>query len=151
MAVPACALCRPAVHRIGPPHQRPSGPTTMSQFAKSGGACLAALCNAFWSRTWAPLTTRTAPTIAVSLDDFVEPVVIKRAGHGSELFAELPGGGGEHVSLVRRLVLPNFGDGEMVCPVALLPHFKALGIGLLAAVVGELVEQGDRWILEGAG
>ena len=55
------------------------------------------------------------------------------------------------MSLVRRLVLPNFGDGEMVRPVALLPHFKALGIGLLAAVVGELVEQGDRWILEGAG
>src|SRR5262249_7914131 len=70
-----------------------------------------------------------------SLDAGIEPIVVQRAAHGAELFAELLCRRGHGVGVGRLPVLPDFDDGEVVRPVVLLPSLEALGTRLLAAVV----------------
>src|SRR5215470_3661907 len=92
-------------------------------------------------------TTWVAP--AASLQALVEPLVVQRSAHRSELLAEFLGGGGRDMGVVRGAVLPDFRNREVVRPVVLLPRLKSQGIRFLAGVLGELLEHHDALVLSG--
>src|SRR5580700_5582385 len=89
-----------------------------------------------WSRLRSQgiVATGACSSRSRSLHVLVEAVVVQRAHHGSELFAELLGGRGDDMSVDRAAILPDLVDGEVVRPVALLPRLEAHRAGLLAAV-----------------
>src|SRR5258708_16427655 len=92
-------------------------------------------------------TTRVAPT--APLQALIEPLVVQRPAHGSELLAEFLGGGGGDVGVVRGAVLPGFVSPEVVRPVVLLPRLEALRIRFLAGVLGELLEHSNAIVFAG--
>src|SRR5262249_2148696 len=67
----------------------------------------------------------------------------------SELLAEFLGGGAGDMRVERGAVLPDFGNREVVRPVVLYPRLEALGIRLLAGVLGELLQHGSAIVFAG--
>ena len=64
---------------------------------------------------------------------FVKSLVVKRAAHWRELFAETLGVRCRDVALIRALTLPDFDNREMVRATALLKHVKTKPARLFAA------------------
>src|SRR4029077_1556666 len=77
----------------------------------------------------------------------IEPLVVERAGHGRELGAEILGLSLDEVVVVGCAVGPGLDYGEVVGPVGLLEYVEAQIAGLLAAVLGELLDRRDTVVL----
>src|SRR5882672_5629471 len=81
------------------------------------------------------------------IESRVQTLIIQTAAQRLKLLAELPRVSSHHMRCESLLVLPYFYDRAMVLPTALLQHFKAHVPGILAACLGQLLQQNEGFIL----
>src|SRR6516164_2472091 len=99
---------------------------------------------------------RRACTHAVSqgppihlIEHHVQALIIQTATQRLELLTELPRVSSHHMRCESLLVLPYFDDRTMVLPTALLQHLKAHVAAIVAACLGQLLQQNEGFILAG--
>src|SRR5882672_11358839 len=81
------------------------------------------------------------------IESRVQTLIIQTAAQRLKLLTELPRVSSHHMRCESLLVLPYFYDRAMVLPTALLQHLKAHVAVIVAAGLGQLLQQNEGFIL----